>query len=52
MQRSPAGAYLAINIFLWGAFLMSVAFRSFYLRSPNSYRYAIVQGSGWCEEVQ
>lgn len=25
MQRSPAGSYLAINIFLWGAFLMAQA---------------------------
>ncbi|PVF94513.1 MFS general substrate transporter [Serendipita vermifera] len=25
MQRSPAGSYLALNIFLWGAFLMAQA---------------------------
>lgn len=35
MQRSPAGSYLAINIFLWGAFLMWVSRLSTYTRRSH-----------------
>ena len=38
MQRSPAGTYLAINIFFWGVFLMCVFYSILFSLTNRMYR--------------